>query len=213
MESQLGDHRDHHTTGAVGKGVQRSSFTNHSRARRPGSNRYGSGSTTATQLFIIGVASPYAWDVVESGVRNDLDPLCVDNHGGADERLPGLTGLGGVDRTAAFTLGLSSATHRAAAARACFVGGFRHSIALLDPRSVVNSTTTIGHGVYVNAGAVVASNTAIGCHANINRSASVGHDDIGFAASIAPGRCSRVGYGSDQSRLSAPGQWCCRVSS
>jgi acetyltransferase-like isoleucine patch superfamily enzyme len=46
----------------------------------------------------------------------------------------------------------------------------------------------VGHGSYLNAGVVVGSHTTIECHVNVNRSASIGHDNtIGFASSIGPG--------------------------
>jgi sugar O-acyltransferase (sialic acid O-acetyltransferase NeuD family) len=140
-------------------------------------------------ILVIGVATPYAWDVVESATRGSLTPQCVDNHGGADERLPGLLAVEAItDHSAPFVMGLSSATARAVAAHSLSALGFTAPVSLVDPTAVVASTSEIGHGTYVNAGVVVGSNTRIGCHANINRSASIGHDNsIGFAASIAPG--------------------------
>lgn len=137
------------------------------------------------RLIIFAVGSPYAWDVVESVRRTGAEPVCVDNVGGADPRLPGLT------RTAApgrFVLGLSSAEHRPAAARAAREDGLDDPAVLVDPTSAVASTATLGHGTYVNAGAVIASHAMLGCHVNVNRSVSVGHDnDLGFAASFGPG--------------------------
>jgi sugar O-acyltransferase (sialic acid O-acetyltransferase NeuD family) len=140
-------------------------------------------------LSLLAVASPYAWDVVESARRDQREVRCIDNYGGADARLPGLVTLELFDDfDAPFVLGLSSATHRADAARLAFRAGFSRPTALIDPTAIISSTSEIAHGVYINAGVVVGSNTSIGCHANINRSASIGHDNhIGFAASIAPG--------------------------
>ena len=140
-------------------------------------------------LLIIGVATPYAWDVVESARRASRDFACIDNVGGADARLPSLAILDdGVDRSTPFTLGVSSAAARLVAAHSLFGLGFRTPVALVDPTATLASTSAVGHGVYVNAGVVVASNTRIACHVNINRSSSIGHDNsIGFAASIAPG--------------------------
>jgi sugar O-acyltransferase (sialic acid O-acetyltransferase NeuD family) len=113
----------------------------------------------------------------------------VDNHGGADARLPGLTRLDalGPDR-GPFTLGLASADHRGPAARAARQAGFTEPVALVDPTAVVPSTADLGHGVYVNAGAVLGSHVALGCHAHVNRAATIGHDaSLGFAASVGPG--------------------------
>jgi hypothetical protein len=39
---------------------------------------------------VSGVASRYAWDVVETLWRTGVEPVCVDNVGGADPALPGL---------------------------------------------------------------------------------------------------------------------------
>ncbi|MCW2761060.1 MAG: hypothetical protein JWR85_1261 [Marmoricola sp.] len=149
----------------------------------------------AGDLIVYAVASPYAWDVVESVQRTGRRAICVDNTGEADPRLPGLTrslsrslsgslsGPGG-----SFVLGLSSAKHRPAAAEHAKRAGLVEPAVLVDPTAVVASTASLAHGCYVNAGAVIASNTAVACHANVNRSVSIGHDNsIGFAASFGPG--------------------------
>jgi sugar O-acyltransferase (sialic acid O-acetyltransferase NeuD family) len=137
------------------------------------------------ELVVYAVASPYAWDVVESCWRADLEPVCIDNIGGADPELPNLRldGQGG-----RFVLGLSSADGRLAAARAAAEAGFDDPVVLIDPTAAVARTASLSHGVYVNAGAVVAAKAVIGCHTNINRSASVGHDNrLGVSVSIGPG--------------------------
>ena len=137
------------------------------------------------RLVIYAVASPYAWDVVESARRRGDEIVCVDNLGTADRRLPH---LGDATEPAPFVLGLSSARHRAAAAWAAFDAGLTRPASLLDPTAVIASTATVGHGVYVNAGAVVASHASLGCHVNVNRSVSIGHDCVlGFAVAFGPG--------------------------
>jgi sugar O-acyltransferase (sialic acid O-acetyltransferase NeuD family) len=140
-------------------------------------------------LSIIAVSSPYTWDVIESAHRANFDVRCIDNFGGADETLPALIALDDYDaRSEPFVLGLSSAVHRAAAARAVFDAGFDAPVSLIDPTAIIASTATVEHGAYINAGAVIGSNTTVGGFSNVNRSASVGHDNaIGFAASIGPG--------------------------
>jgi sugar O-acyltransferase (sialic acid O-acetyltransferase NeuD family) len=136
------------------------------------------------ELVIYAVASPYAWDVVESCWRAGRDPVCVDNIGGADLELP----LGDATVPAPFVIGLSSASGRLAAAEAARLDGFDDPLTLVDPTATVARTATLAHGVYVNAGAVVAAKTSIGCHSNINRSASIGHDNrLGISVSIGPG--------------------------
>lgn len=141
------------------------------------------------RLRIVAVATPYAWDVVESARRSGLDVQCVDNVGGADPRLPGLVGVEQLDdHDVPWTLGLSSATHRGRAAQALAAGDFPAPTALVDPTAILGSTVVIGHGAYVNAGTVFGAHARVGCHANVNRSASVGHDcELGFASSLGPG--------------------------
>jgi sugar O-acyltransferase (sialic acid O-acetyltransferase NeuD family) len=137
------------------------------------------------QLVVYAVASRYAWDVVESCWRAGLEPVCVDNLGGADPELPNLIHDG---PRGGFVIGLSSGDGRLAAARAAAAAGFDDPAVLIDPSATVARTASLSHGVFVNAGAVVAANTRVGCHANINRSASVGHDnELGTAVSIGPG--------------------------
>lgn len=155
----------------------------------PHSLRHYDWRVRSPELLVIGVATPYAWDVVESAKRAFREIACVDNLGGADDRLPSLTLLDdSVDRATPFTMGLSSAESRLAAVHSLASLGFRTPVALIDPTAIIASTSEVAHGAYVNAGVVVASNARIGCHANINRSSSIGHDNsIGFAASIAPG--------------------------
>jgi sugar O-acyltransferase (sialic acid O-acetyltransferase NeuD family) len=139
-------------------------------------------------LTVLGVASPYAFDVVESVRRHGRDVVCVDNHGGADRRLPGLVDLTDDTARTPFTLGLSSATHRSRAATGAAGTGWTEPVSLVDPTAVVPSTADIGHGAYLNAGAVLGSYAVIGCHANVNRSSSIGHDArLSFAAATGPG--------------------------
>lgn len=140
----------------------------------------------ARRVTVFAVASPYAWDVLESLRRSGTEADCIDNLGGADPRLP-LTALDDAVR-GDFTLGLSSAHARALAAADAAARGFDRPVAVLDPTAVIAGTAEIAHGAYVNAGSVIASHARVGCHVNVNRSASIGHDSrLGFAASIGPG--------------------------
>lgn len=139
-------------------------------------------------LTVFGVASPYAFDVVESLHRLGRHGVCIDNHGGADPRLPGLAALTDDTPRTPFTLGLSSAAHRARAARAAADGGWHTVESLIDPTAIVPSTAVVAHGAYLNAGVVVGSHASIGCHANVNRASTIGHDArLGFAAATGPG--------------------------
>ncbi|MCY7411603.1 MAG: hypothetical protein LH471_00960 [Salinibacterium sp.] len=149
----------------------------------------GSLVTEQTSLAVIGVSSPYAWELAESLRRIGASAEFIDNFGGADPRLPGLAGLNDRHhRTMPFVIGLASAQHRAQAAWNLANLGFSLPTSLVDPSAIVASTSTIKHGAYLNAGVVVGSQTVIGCHSNLNRSASIGHDNLlGFAVSIGPG--------------------------
>ena len=142
----------------------------------------------AEPLTVFAVATPYAWDVVESALRRDRDVRSVDNFGGADPRLPGLEPLTNATPRSGFVLGLASADHRVPAAVAARDAGFDSPETLVDPTAVVPSTAVLAHGVYVNAGAVLGSHTTLGCHAHVNRAATLGHDaSLGFSASVGPG--------------------------
>ena len=140
-------------------------------------------------ISVIGVASQYAWDVIESAHRANLDVRSIDNAGGADPALPALVALDDYDaRSEPFIIGLQSATARAEASRRVFDAGFDVPVVLIDPTSTIASTATIKHGAYINAGAVIGSHTTIGGFSNVNRSASIGHDNsLGFAVSVGPG--------------------------
>jgi sugar O-acyltransferase (sialic acid O-acetyltransferase NeuD family) len=143
------------------------------------------------RLTVFGVATPYAWDVVETAWRLGDQPTCVDNFGGADPRLPGLTSTAS---DGPFVLGLASAQHRANGAHLARAAGLTEPVDVVDPSAVLASTTEVGHGAYVNAGVVVAAHTVIGCHVNLNRSVSIGHDnDLWFAASFGPGAVTTGG--------------------
>lgn len=145
----------------------------------------------AVRLTVFGVATPYAWEVVETAWRLGDQPLCVDNFGGADPRLPGLTTTA---PRGPFVLGLSSGQHRANGAHLARAAGLDEPVDLVDPSAVVASTATVGHGAYVNAGVIVASHTIVGCHVNLNRSVSIGYEnEIGFAASFGPGAITAGG--------------------
>lgn len=138
------------------------------------------------RLTIYGVGSTYAWDVVEVAWRCGLDVTCVDNRGGADDRLPGLTD--DVDVDDPFVLGMSSSLHRAAGAHGAHGDGHLNPTTLVDPSAVVASTSTLAHGTVVNAGVVIGPHTTVGCHVNLNRSVSIGNvNTVGFAAAFGPG--------------------------
>ena len=148
-----------------------------------------SGEYTPGTVSIFAVASPYAFDVVESAARHGLSVTCIDNFGSADDLLPNLEQLSkATNKVRPFGIGLASAGDRGAALNASAEAGFTQPYQLIDPTATIARSVTLGHAVYVNAGVVVGSRTHLGCAVNINRSASIGHDnDIGFSTSVGPG--------------------------
>lgn len=140
-----------------------------------------------SRVAVYGVATPYAWEVVETLWRRQVDVICIDNHGGADPELPGLRADAG-DHRGAVVLGTSSAGARAATAQAAVTAGLRELDALVDPTAVVARTAAIRHGSYVNAAACVGAKATVGCFTNLNRTVSVGHHcDLGPFTSTGPG--------------------------
>ncbi len=143
--------------------------------------------STSPTTVVFAVATPYAWDVVESLLRAGQEVTTVDNLGTADGDLPGRTATEDVAGRP-FVLGTASPRGRAAASEAALADGLGPAATLVDPTAIVATTARLSHGVYVNAGAVVAAKTRLECHANINRSASVGHHcRIGRFAHLGPG--------------------------
>ena len=135
---------------------------------------------------IFGVATPYAWEIVESLKRANQEILCIDNLGKADSRLPNLVPEADLNTSIVFGPALPKA--RNSCAIAAFQLGFLNLATVIDPTAVIASTVKISHGVYVTASVTIGSNTEISCGANINRTASIGHDCmIGQFASIGPG--------------------------
>lgn len=77
----------------------------------------------------------------------------------------------------------------------------------VDPTTPVASSTTIGDGVYVNAGGAVGGGTQIGAFAFLNRAASVGHHcvleefsvigpGVTLAGTVSVGRGAFIGAGA-----------------
>ena len=134
-------------------------------------------------MAVYGVATPYAWEIVETLWRMGLEPTCVDNHGGADARLPGLTTV--LPDRGTIVIGPSTPQARASAAEVHRGHLPSRFPATLDPTAAVARTARIGHGVYVNALVSIGAHSQVGCLANLNRSVSVGHHcDVGpFTAS------------------------------
>jgi len=66
--------------------------------------------------------------------------------------------------------------------------GFKNFAAVVDATAILASNTSVGCGVLVNAGAVVGADATLGDHVKVNRNASIGHHTkLGDFASIGPG--------------------------
>jgi sugar O-acyltransferase (sialic acid O-acetyltransferase NeuD family) len=142
---------------------------------------------TDSATVVYGVATPYAWDVVESLWRSGSAPLSVDNIGGADPELPGLrSDL--PEGSWEVVVGPASPRARAGAAAAARREGPHRFPTLVDPTSAVASTTRSAHGTYVNALVSVGARASLGCLVNLNRSTSIGHHcTLGRFTSTGPG--------------------------
>lgn len=79
--------------------------------------------------------------------------------------------------------------------------------AIVDPTSIVATSTRLGDGTFVNAGSVIGSAGIIGDHVFVNRASNIGHhailDDyvsigpgVTIAGNVRVGRTSFVGAGS-----------------
>ncbi|MES1155891.1 MAG: acetyltransferase [Pseudorhodoplanes sp.] len=78
--------------------------------------------------------------------------------------------------------------NRFIACREALSVGLQCRISLVDPTSVIASSTRIGAGTYINAGCVIGGEANVGRHVLINRAASVGHHGrIADFVSIGPG--------------------------
>jgi sugar O-acyltransferase (sialic acid O-acetyltransferase NeuD family) len=66
--------------------------------------------------------------------------------------------------------------------------GFASAATIVDPTSAVASSTTLGEGVYVNAGVTIGGAGRLGDHVLVNRGASLGHHiRLDALASVGPG--------------------------
>ena len=66
--------------------------------------------------------------------------------------------------------------------------GFAEVATIVDPTSIVASTSTVGTGAFVNAGCTIAGAVTVGPLVLVNRAASIGHhSELGELASIGPG--------------------------
>jgi hypothetical protein len=76
------------------------------------------------------------------------------------------------------TIPLLTPGYRFSAAAEARSLGLHRFPALIDPTAIVARTASIDAGVVVNAGTVIAARTTLGRFVHVNRSASIGHDNV-----------------------------------
>lgn len=145
-------------------------------------------------VVIYGIGSPLAVDaeescarlalVVRAAIRNVDGPTYVSE------------ALAVVDAAAAgpeltrceVVLPLFTPANRLAALEDARRHGFTRTATLVDPTSILASSTTVGEGVYVNAGCTIGGAATLGDLALVNRGASLGHHVVlSELASVGPG--------------------------
>ncbi|HEY1328216.1 MAG TPA: acetyltransferase [Casimicrobiaceae bacterium] len=148
----------------------------------------------APRVVLYGIGSPLVVDAeescaragvpIEAGVHNVDGPVYVTDA----VRVIARADVGARERACAIVVALFTPGHRQAAVEDARAAGFALGATLVDPTAAVARTSTLGEGVYVNAGSVVAGACAIEAWVLVNRSASIGHHArIGAYASIGPG--------------------------
>lgn len=145
-------------------------------------------------VVIYGVGSPLVVDAQESCSRLGVPVVAgIRNVPGESWVTGGLEVVEADDgtddlRRCPIVVPLFTPGHRRLALEDAHARGFGEAVSIVDPTSVIASTTSVGTGVYVNAGCTVGGAGAIGSLALVNRGASVGHHaELGELASVGPG--------------------------
>jgi sugar O-acyltransferase (sialic acid O-acetyltransferase NeuD family) len=160
--------------------------------------------TRIDSIVIYAVGSPLVAEVEESCRRLGICIAgAVQNTEGAHYLLDCSTLCNPADIDAALLrfpciVPLVTPAYRRTAIAEATAHGFTIAPALVDPTAIVASSTALGVGSYVNAGAVIGAAGNFGNHVIINRGSSIGHHvEIGDLASIGPGAviagCARIG--------------------
>ncbi len=133
------------------------------------------------EIVIYGADTAFVADLVETLRRLEIPIIAGILTGSPEWSLAGISSViqeeeVGTDLTG-FPVAVAEVVparrkERVEAARAL---GFRQFPPLVDPTAVVPSTTRLGRGTYINAGAVLGAEVMLGDHSSINRAASIGH--------------------------------------
>ncbi len=133
------------------------------------------------RLVLYGAGSPLAIEAEEScaragieiaaAVRNVEGPVYVT---GA-VRVVSAADVDASLRACEVVLALFTPANRKAAYEDALERGFPGAATLVDPTTTLARSAKLGHGVYLNAGCIIAGGCRIGNLALVNRGASVGH--------------------------------------
>ena len=134
-------------------------------------------------VTVVGVESDFAPDVMDSIGRLGAEISATVLLSQADWNLAGVAPYQPDDIPADLLTGNYFVTRnnpgqRKAKTEAARSLGFRHLVSIIDPTAVVSPTAEIGTGIYINAGAVVASQTVLHDGVFVNRLAGIGHHSI-----------------------------------
>ncbi len=145
-------------------------------------------------IVLFGVRTPLIGDYIETCNRlNRVVVAAVKLDSQRDrltdrEYLVRLEDVTDEHRKSRFIAAAFSSKRRQEIVTSAIENGFSIDDALIDPTSVVASSSSIGVGSYINGMSIVASGSRIGEHVFINRACNVGHHVIvGDYASIGPG--------------------------
>ena len=148
-----------------------------------------------TAWVVYACRTAYAADVLEIiDRRGDSVDFMVDNIGGSDPIRPAGLKVLAVDdlppelEARATVVPLLTPGFRYEVVNEARDAGFASFPSLVDPTAVVAGTADVDEGVVVNAGVVIGAYSVLRPFVHVNRSASLGHDNVVDAfASIGPG--------------------------
>lgn len=145
------------------------------------------------KMLLFGVRSPLIVEFEESCRRASMQVMAAVAVAGAPriiltERLIELTALTPDDRSIPCLVCAFSPQRRRELVSTAISNGLQIADALIDPSSIVASSSALGRGSYINAGCVVGAATRIGDNVLINRACNVGHHVLlGDFVTIGPG--------------------------
>lgn len=137
--------------------------------------------TPERECVLIGVASPYVYEVYESLLRDSWRVAAFIDNQDKSQGPAELGPLHNLDEAPATLRALPALIplltpgHRKAISMQCRAAGFTHFPAHSDPSSIVASTASLGSGVLINAAATIGALSRLGEFVIVNRAASVGH--------------------------------------